>query len=290
VAWEHTPVAQQTSDPDVPAVAAAAPGAYDPATFWESRLRARFDVAAAGFRGLGRTFNEALYRQRDVVLRRAIRRYRLPVDGADILELGPGSGFYVSGWKARGVRSLVGLDITTVVAERLSAAYPEYRFERADITERWPVPDASADIVTAFDVLFHIVDDDRFDAALAEAGRVLRPGGYLLISDLFLHGSTFRGFHQVGRTIDTYTATLDAAGLEVVGRLPIFVTMHPAIDVPAGWRRSLADQWWSALEAKLVKSPRLGRRIGTVLFWIDRALTLPFRGGPSTELMVARRR
>jgi SAM-dependent methyltransferase len=264
--------------------------AYDPEAFWESRLRARFDLAAAGFRGLGKPFNDLLYRQRDVVLRRAIRRHRLTIEGTDVVELGPGSGFYVERWKAWKVRSLVGLDITSVVPERLSVAFPEFSFAQADASERWPVPDASADLVTAFDILFHIVDDARFAAALAEAGRVLRPGGHLLVSDLFLRGEAFRGYHQVSRTLDEYAAALGGAGLEIVGRLPIFVTMHPALDVPAGWPRRLADRWWTALEAKLVATPRLGRRIGSVLFWIDRLLTFPFRGGPSTELLLARKR
>ncbi len=263
---------------------------YDPEAFWESRLRGRFDIASAGFRGIGKTFNEALYRQRDVVLRRAIRRFRLRVAGADVVELGPGTGFYVERWRGWKVGSLVGLDITSVVPERLSATFPEYRFAQADISEPWPVADASADLVTAFDVMFHIVDDRRFEAALVEAGRVLRPGGHFLVSDLFLHGEAFRGYHQVSRTLEEYAVALSAAGLEIVGRLPIFVTMHPALDVPAGWRRRLAERWWSALEAKLLASPRLGRRIGSVLFWIDRILTKPFRGGPSTELLLARKR
>ena len=264
--------------------------AYDPEAFWETRLRGRFDIASAGFRGIGKTFNEALYRQRVVVLRRAIRRFKLKVEGTDVVELGPGTGFYVELWRAWRVGSLIGLDITTVVPERLSATFPEYRFAQADISEPWPVADASADLVTAFDVMFHIVDDARFASAIAEAGRVLRPGGHLMVSDLFLHGETFRGYHQVSRTLDDYAATLSAAGFDVLGRLPIFITMHPALDVPAGWRRRLADRWWSALEARLLASPRLGRRIGSVLFWIDRILTIPLRGGPSTELLLARKR
>ena len=283
-------MSDEPNGPSAPEVAGASAGAYDPEAFWESRLRGRFDIAAAGFRGLGKPFNEALYRQRDVVLRRAVRRYRLPIEGADVVELGPGTGFYVERWRRWKVASLVGLDITAVVPEHLSQTYPEYRFAQADVTEPWPVADASADLVTAFDVLFHIVDDGRFAAALSEAGRVLRPGGHLLVSDLFLHGEAFRGYHQVSRTLGDYDAALSAAGMEIVGRLPIFVTMHPALDLPDGWPRRLAERWWSALEAKLLAKPRLGRRIGSVLFWIDRALTKPLRGGPSTELLLARKR
>ncbi len=283
-------MSDEANGPIVPEADGTQARAYDPETFWESRLRGRFDLASAGFRGIGRTFNEALYRQRVVVLRRAIRRFRLTVEGADVVELGPGTGFYIEHWRRWKVRSLVGLDITTVVPERLSAAFPEYRFAQADISERWPAADASADLVTAFDVMFHIVDDGRFAAAIAEAGRVLRPGGHLLVSDLFLHGETFRGHHQVSRTLEEYAAALSAAEIEILGRLPIFITMHPALDVPTGWRRRLAERWWSALESKLLASPRLGRRIGSVLFWIDRILTFPLRGGPSTELLLARKR
>jgi SAM-dependent methyltransferase len=276
-----------------PSATEAATGAtapYDSESFWEERLRGRFDIAAAGFRGLGRTYNEALYRQRAIVLKRAIRRHRLPVANADVVELGPGTGYYVERWRAMGVGTLVGLDITSVVPERLSAAFPEYRFEQADVSEPWPLATGSADLVTAFDVLFHVVDDTRFAAAITEAGRVLRPGGYFLVSDLFVHDEAFRGFHQVSHTFAEYTAALEGAGLEIVGRLPVFVTMHPALDVPAGWRRRVAERWWAMLEAKLVAKPHLGRRIGTVLFWIDRVLTLPLRGGPSTELLLARKR
>jgi SAM-dependent methyltransferase len=263
---------------------------YDPERFWETRLRGRFDLTGAGFRGLGNAFNRALYRQREVVLGRAIRRFHIDPTGADVVELGPGTGFYVRLWQERRVASLVGLDITAVVPERLSSEFPQFRFAQADASRRWPVDDASSDLVTAFDILFHIVDDAGFNAALMEAGRVVRPGGHFLVSDLFIHGEAFRGFHQVSRSLGDYQAALDAAGFEVLGRLPIFVTMHPALDLPSGRRRRLAERWWTWLEQTLLDNPRRGYRLGTLLFWVDRLLTRPFRGGPSTELLVARRR
>lgn len=291
VADPPTEAAATAVDAEPEATAAVVdPPTYDPERFWETRLRGRFDLTGAGFRGLGNAFNRALYRQRAVVLTRAIRRFHLEPAGADVVELGPGTGFYVKLWQERGVASLVGLDITAVVPERLALEYPQFRFAQADATRPWPVADASADLVTAFDILFHIVDDAGFQVALLEAGRVVRPGGHLLVSDLFVHGDAFRGFHQVSRTLGEYELALDTAGFDVLGRLPIFVTMHPALDLPPGRRRRLAERWWAWLEQTLLDNPRRGHRLGTLLSWVDRVLTRPFRGGPSTELLVARRR
>jgi SAM-dependent methyltransferase len=263
---------------------------YQPAEFWDDRLRQHFDMAGVGYRRLGKPFNIALYRQRLIVLRRALARFHVEPAGADLVELGPGTGFYIDYWRTRGLRSLLGLDIAAVAAERLAAQYPEYAFAQADISQPWPAPDASADIVTAFDVLFHITDDELFVRALAEAGRVTRPGGLLLISDLFLHGQPFRTFHQASRTMEQYAEALDQAGFTVLGRMPIFFAMHPALDLPPGWRSRLAASWWTWLEERLSAEPRRGYRLGRVLGWVDRALTKVTRGGPSTELLVARHR
>jgi SAM-dependent methyltransferase len=167
--------------------------------------------------------------------------------------------------------------------------FPEFQFACVDITEPWPVEDASADLVTAFDVLFHVVDDERFTIALAEAARALRPGGHLLVSDLFPHRDDFRAYHQVSRTLATYSATLERLGFEVVGRAPVFVTMHPAYDTPQ-FMSGPAARWWTWLEAHLIGDPLRGRRLGKVLGTIDRVLTWPFQGGPSTEILVARKR
>ena len=262
--------------------------AYDPASFWETRLRSSFSLDGVGFRGLGKPFNAALYRQRLIVLDRTLRRFRVTIAGSDIVELGPGTGFYVSEWQRLGAGSVVGLDITQVSRDQLRERFPAYRFEQADVTTPWPVGDDSADVVAAFDVLFHVVDDARLAVALGECARVLRPGGTLLISDLFLHGPAMIGFHQVVRPLDQFAALLEGAGFEILGRVPVFVTMQPAIDLSPGRRRALAGRWWAWLEGRLREQPRRGYLLGRVLGWTDRAITYPLREGPSIEILVAR--
>ena len=59
---------------------------------------------------------------------------------------------------------------------------------------RLPFADASFDIVTSFDVIYALKDDDEA-AALAEMFRVLRPGGHLLINVAAMN--LLRGNHSV---------------------------------------------------------------------------------------------
>jgi SAM-dependent methyltransferase len=157
------------------------------------------------------------------------------------------------------------------------------------VTEEWPVEPASADVVTAFDVLFHVVDEDRFEAALDQVARALRPGGAFLVSDLFLHHGTVAAFHQVSRSLERWEAALTAAGFEIGGRLPIFVAMHPPFDLPPGFRARLGRRWWHWLETRLEADPDAGEWLGRWLMRFDRVATRVLRGGPSTELLVARR-
>lgn len=263
--------------------------AFDAATYWETRLRASFSFHGVGFRGLGELYNRLLYRQRLHVVRRALRRHRIGISGSDVIELGPGTGFYVREWLARGAASVTGLDITTTVVERLSASYPDCRFMTTDIGRPWPLEDASADLVTAFDVLFHVVDDDGFATAIDEMGRVLRPGGHALFTDFFPPHEPFGTGHQRSRTADDYRRALAHAGLEIRGRLPVFVFMHPPVGLPPGRRRDWLAARWERLSTKLHDTPSRGRRIGYPWYLADRALTLILPGGPSMELIVARK-
>lgn len=57
---------------------------------------------------------------------------------------------------------------------------PAHRIEHVPTLERLPVADASAEFVLTFTVLQHM-PDPRAEAVLSEIGRVLAPGGHLLL-------------------------------------------------------------------------------------------------------------
>ena len=91
-----------------------------------------------------------------------------------LLDLGCGTGMFLDRRRKAGAQ-VFGTDISGE-ALRFSRRRGLDRLARSDAT-RIPYADTSFDIVTAFDLIEHVKDDR---ALVAEARRVLRPGGFLV--------------------------------------------------------------------------------------------------------------
>ena len=101
-------------------------------------------------------------------------------NGARALDAGTGHGWLAQMLSGRGF-SVTCLDLGTDsirrAAERLRVRSVPAEFVRGDV-RRMPFPDASFDAVAASEILEHL---DLPGEALAEAARVLRPGGILVV-------------------------------------------------------------------------------------------------------------
>ena len=97
--------------------------------------------------------------------------------GRDVLEIGVGMGADHLEWAKESPRSLTGIDLTPRAIELTRARLDAYglssTLECGD-AEHLPFPDNSFDLVYSWGVLHHSPDTPR---AIAEAYRVLRPGG-----------------------------------------------------------------------------------------------------------------
>jgi 2-polyprenyl-3-methyl-5-hydroxy-6-metoxy-1,4-benzoquinol methylase len=269
-----------------------AEAAFDGSAYWEQRLQGNFDLEGVGFSRLGHRYNRWMYRVRGEVFDREVDRHLGPRFGREeplrVLDVGSGTGFYVDRWLRRGA-NVTGVDLTEIAVGRLATAYPDARFIRADIGRpldgELQTLEGTMDAVSAFDVLFHITDDDAYAQALANVRALLRPGGLFMWSDNFLHGPTVRLRHQVSRSLIEITQAVSEAGLTVVDRVPMFMLMNQPTDVRSRWPRVA----WSAMLSPAVISDRLGGGLGALLYPLERRLVSRLHESPTTELMVCER-
>ena len=144
--------------------------------------------------------------------------------GEDMLELGPGPGA-ATRWLRHRVRRLVALELDAAAAARLADEFAgsNVTVEVGDCAcARFP--DASFDAVGSFTMLHHLPTQGQQFATLAEAFRLLRPGGVLLGADS-LASQELHAFHEG----DTYNP-IDPARLLVFLQAAGFARVTLTVD------------------------------------------------------------
>jgi SAM-dependent methyltransferase len=192
--------------------------------------------------------------------------------GKHVADIGCGGGIYAHAWRDLGAARVTGVDFSTTMladARDLSAGDPCCAFRHGDATATG-LPDTSVDIAFSRAVIHHLPD---LPAALAEAHRILKPGGTVIIQDRtiedvrhpasaeHLRGYFFEVFPCLLEIEErrrpasaSVVSALDRAGFERVISLPL-------VERRAAWLS------WPALEADL--RARTGRSILHALADVD---------------------
>lgn len=126
-----------------------------------------------------------LTERRDADLRALLRDVGLTdLSCVRVLDAGCGDGGLLARFIAWGAapERVAGVDLSAARLARARERVPGARIERADAVAL-PFPDAVFDLVTMCTLLSSIVDQGQRTAALREAMRVLRPGGWLVVYD-----------------------------------------------------------------------------------------------------------
>jgi ubiquinone/menaquinone biosynthesis C-methylase UbiE len=125
---------------------------------------------------IGRESAETAKAVVDSVFRR-MRKLRAPEPGATVLDIGCGTGVITAAAADLGLEA-VGLDVVPEFVEAARERHPGASFEVGP-SEQLPFPDESFDYVLLLSLLEHVQDWER---TLAEAVRVLRPGGVMYLT------------------------------------------------------------------------------------------------------------
>jgi SAM-dependent methyltransferase len=170
---------------------------------------------------------------------------------------------------------------------RLRDRFAGVRIERFDISASpAELPDRAFDAVSAFDVLFHLLDDAAYRRAVSNLARLVRPGGVLAISENFRrHGPRRFAAVQVNREEGEILTAFRGSGFELLDRHPMFMLMN----APACGGGPLLHAWWRWAHSQITTRPRAGRILGAALYPLELVCLTAVRRAPSTELAIFRR-
>jgi len=195
---------------------------YRPREFWDQRLSEQFDLRGTGQTGLSLAYNRACYTLRRAVLDRALREAGWDPRGRRVLDVGCGTGFFTAYYLARGAQ-VTGIDIAPTSVERLRERHPEARFILADVSETRL--DERYDLVNAFDVLYHITDDARWEQALVHLADAVAPGGLLLLTDTFQESAAMAAHNRM-RSLERHRRVLEPRGFHFDAPRPTHVLLN----------------------------------------------------------------
>lgn len=97
--------------------------------------------------------------------------------GGIVAEVGCGEG-YGTALLASVAKHVVGVDYDALTAAHAAVAYPQARFVRGNLAAL-PIGSAAVDVLASLQVIEHVWDHPQF---VRECHRVLRPGGWLLVT------------------------------------------------------------------------------------------------------------
>jgi 2-polyprenyl-3-methyl-5-hydroxy-6-metoxy-1,4-benzoquinol methylase len=213
---------------------------FDPQRYWEQRLLAHPDITGVGYLGRSPKFVEYQYRSRMYQTEMILGHYGLTdLMGRSILDIGSGSGIWLKFWHQHGANCVAGLDFAQPSIDRLKTQFPDDLIVQADVSAAsLPLPDdIRFEVISAFDVLLHIVDPNSFQRAIANLAYYCTPGGWLIISDPILRGLRYiptrtYAVHNKVRSLAQYRDVLAAHGFEIDSIWPATVLLNTPLEAP----------------------------------------------------------
>lgn len=263
--------------------------AFNPDSYWDNRLSKIQGLEGVGFKKLGPSFNKWAYRVRRHVFLKQVKVLNLNMENAQVLDIGSGTGFYIKAWSDLNCKKITGVDITPTAVNNLKNTFSGSKFYQSDIGDvnfNQEKIYENYDAISSMDVLFHIIDDQRFEQAVKNISSILKPGGYFIYSDAYLQKETVRGESQVLRTKDYLIKTFKENNLELVTMKPfMFFT-----DKPTDTKNPLLKLFWFCLENGLYILPFMGHILGPLIYPAEILAVDHLEKSPTSKFTIFRKK
>lgn len=265
--------------------------------YWEERLLAHPDITGVGYLGRAPQFVEVQYRSRMYQLERALGQYQLKdLAGRSVLDVGSGTGIWLGFWHQHGPARVAGLDFAQPSVDRLKNQFPDSLIVQADLSvSPLPLPAESRyDIISAFDVLLHIVDPDGFRRAIANLARHCASGGWLIISDAIVEGqhyvpTRYSSYDKV-RSLADYREVLEANGFAIHAVRPATVLLTNPLEASSHLSFLVFLACWK-VSGLWGHTNLLSRLLGPAMMVTERLACELYRGSttPGAKMIFARK-
>lgn len=193
---------------------------YDAKQYWQERLTTNFNLKGVGHVSYTEEYNRWLYRKKQLCLEAALEGVSL--GGKEVLDIGCGTGFFVKWYLGHGA-NVFGVDITDMSIHTLAMRYPQCAFATADIGSEQFVPPREFDVINAWDVIYHIVDNEAFEMCLKNIQRSSKPRSLLLLTDQLAGAADVSPApHVQFRCLSTYQRYLPDLGFNLLALRPLY--------------------------------------------------------------------
>lgn len=201
-------------------------GTQEARAYWDHRHGAEDDLRSGGNTGMTHAGNELFYALRVARLIEVTEYVSAPTAPLRVLDAGCGKGYFSRALASFG-HEVDGIDTSErAIAECLRLADERQSFAVSALVD-W-CPPRLYDVVVCVDVLFHILDDEEWEASVRNLGRLVRMGGRLVLADHPADEDRVWRRHQKTRARSRYEALLADLGL---GYLRFVPNGLPGIDV-----------------------------------------------------------
>lgn len=188
--------------------------AFQPQRYWESRhQRFRNSLQSVGHIQLSHKDNAIQYEIKRSYIAELINNYFPKPEGFKLLDAGCGIGFFTRSFVDMGF-DVTAVDLSTSAIKKARMVAPKAHFVVSPLSTLQL--HEGFDVVTAIDVLLHIVDDHAWRATLSSLVSHLHSNGKLLILDHLNSAPPDRPAHVKTRSLADYKAMFVHLGLHIV--------------------------------------------------------------------------